>query len=404
MKNLTAFFALIKNDIKLFLIDWKAIALLLLLPFLFIAFFAYALTPYLNKSNFVEPFVIALVDNEDTAQTRILSKQIDEIEIFKDVLRVDQNEAQRLLDADEIASIIIIPPGFSDSVVIGENKPVTVIGNKSMPLQSLVVKNLMISAANLVSAGQSAINTIYHYSREAGLKGEELEKVFNDSTMAFFMEALARKEIYSQIEASSIPDITPMEYFTAALIVVFLMFAGMPGMKMLVTERSLGLTRRLEASPVGIWQVVLSKFVVSLSLCIIQFSIIVVLTTKVFRNYWGAPPGKILMLFGAVIFAISSWSVFVSSVSKTPASADVIGNLGIMLMAVIGGNIYPLSTMPGFIRKLSKLTINRWAMEGFMIIFSGNELLSLTNHVYVLIAIGLAMLILSIAVLKVQRR
>ena len=88
MKTLTAFLALIKNDIKLFLKDWKAVILLLLLPFLFIAFFAYALTPYLKKNNFIEPFAIALVDNEDTAQTRILSKQIDDIEIFKDVLRL----------------------------------------------------------------------------------------------------------------------------------------------------------------------------------------------------------------------------------------------------------------------------------------------------------------------------
>ena len=73
-------------------------------------------------------------------------------------------------------------------------------------------------------------------------------------------------------------------------------------------------------------------------------------------------------------------------------------------MAVVGGSIYPLSSMPDFIRKLSKFTINRWAMEGFMIIFSGNELLSLTNHVYVLIAMGLFMLVMSAAALKIRRR
>lgn len=394
---------MLKNDIKLFFNDWKAVILLIITPFLFISFFVYALSPYLNKSNFIEPFAVALVDKEDTAQTRILGRQLTEIRIFKEVLRVDEVRAKELIAGNKVAAAIIIPEGFSDSVAIGENKPVTVIGNRAMPLQSFVVKNLMQSAANLVSASQSAINTIYYYNQKAGLRGEELEKEYNDSTMKFFLEALSRNEIFSQVEASPVFDLTPMEYFTAALVVVFLMFAGMPGMKMLVSERSYGLTRRLMASPAGMWQTILSKFIVSLILSVIQFSIIIILTSLAFRNYWGAPAQNILLLFGGVIFAVSAWSIFVSSVSRTPASADVIGNLGILLMAVIGGSIYPLSSMPEFVRTLSKLTINRWAMEGFLIIFSGNEAISVVNHVYALLAIGLAFLALSVGVLKIGR-
>jgi ABC-2 type transport system permease protein len=180
---MTVFITLLKNDVKLFLKDWKACILLLLVPFIFICFFAYALTPYLNKSNFVEPFSIALVDNENTAQTRMLTKQLDEFRIFNEILRVDEANARQMLSDGSIASIIIIPPGFTDSVAAGKNKPVTVIGSKSRPLQSFVVKNLMQSVANLVSSAQSAIITIYRYNEKAGLKGKELEAQFDDSTM-----------------------------------------------------------------------------------------------------------------------------------------------------------------------------------------------------------------------------
>lgn len=373
------------------------------MPFLFICFFSYALIPYLNKSSFIEPFSIALVDKEDTAEARILVRQLEEIEIFKEVVKVPEAEAMKLIAENKIASIIIIPEGFVGSVAVGENKPVTVIGNRAMPLQSFVVKNLIQSASNLVSAGQSAINTIYYYSEEAGLEGEELDKVFYESTMKIFMEALARKEIFSQMEASPGFDLTPVEYFTAALIVVFLMFTGMPAMKMLVTEKSYGLTRRLRTSTVGMWQVVLSKFIVSLVLSIIQFAIIIILTSVVFKNYWGAPIKNILMLFGGIMFAVSSWAIFVSSISRTPASADIIGNLGILLMAVIGGSIYPLSSMPGFVRSLSKFTINRWAMDGFMVVFSGNHALSTANQVYMLLIIGLVLLISSAGIMRLRR-
>lgn len=401
---MTVFFTLLKNDAKLFLKDWKACIILLAVPFIFICFFAYALTPYLNKSNFIEPFSIALVDNENTSQTRMLTKQLDEFGIFKQILRIDEAGAMRMLSEGTIASVIIIPAGFTDSVAAGKNKPAAVIGNSSKPLQSFVVKNLMQSAANLVSAAQSAIITIYRYNEKAGLKGQELETQFNDSTMKFFLEALSRNEVFSRVEASGQFNLTPVEYFTSALLVVFIMFSGMPGMKMLVAERSSGITRRLAASPVRMWQVILSKLMVSLVLSIIQFGIIIVLTSVVFKNYWGAPVKSILLLFGGLMLAVSAWSVFVASISTTPASADAVGNLGILLMAVIGGSIYPLSSMPDFIRSISRLTINRWAMDGFMAIFSGNNALNVGSYASVLALMGIVLFCLSTGYIKYIRR
>lgn len=402
--GMIVFAALLKNDIKLFLKDWKACIILLAVPVVFISFFAWTLTPYLNKSSFIEPFSIALVDNENTTQTRMLTKQLDDMGIFREILRLDESEARQKLADGSISSIIIIPPDFTESISIGKNKPVLVIGSKAMPLQSYIVKSLMQSAANQISAAQSAITTIYHYNEEAGVKGDELQKQFNDSTMQFFLEALSRKEVFSQLEETPQFNLTPVEYFTAALLVVFMMFAGMPGMKMLVTERNMGITRRLAASPVRMWQIVLSKLVTSLLLVILQFGVIIALTSVIFNNYWGAPVKNILLLFGGLVLAISAWSVFVSSVATSPASADVIGNLGILLSAVIGGSIYPLSTMPEFVRDISRFTINRWAMDGFMVLFSGNDALSVANYSLVLAGMGLALFLLSTMFLKLWGR
>ncbi|MCX7924050.1 MAG: ABC transporter permease [Clostridia bacterium] len=400
---MVAFIALLKNDAKLVLRDWKAIVLLLAMPFLFICLFTYALAPLLNKSSFMDPFNIALVDNEGTVQTRMLANQLDRLEIFKEVMRVDESEARQLLHENKIAAIIIIPAEFSNSVYWGRNKPVTVIGNKSMPLQSFVVKNVAQSAANLVSAGQSAINTIYHYNQKAGMSGEELQKEFSESTMKVLMETLSRNEMFSKVDDADNISVTPAEYFTASLMVIFLMFAGMPTMKMLVTEKSLHLTDRLRVSPIAAWQVIASKFMISIILSVVQFGLIIALTSTVFKNYWGGPVMRVLFLLCGIIFAVSSWSIFVSSIAKTSASADIIGNLGILIMAVVGGSIYPLSSMPEFVRDLSNFTINRWASEGFMIIFSGNDGLSVVNNFYALIVIGLAFLIISTAILKLRR-
>ncbi len=401
---MSSFTALLKNDIRLFLRDWKACVLILAAPLIFISFFTYALSPHLDKSSFIEPFPIALVDKENTTQTRILINQLEEVGIFSEISMTDEEDALRDLADQEVGGVIIIPEDFTNSVAVGENKPVTVIGNGAMPLQAYIVKNTIQSAANLVSAAQSAINTIWYYDNEAGLSGDELDARFNEAVMEYMMQAIGRTSIFSYEESGSVYSVTPAEYFTAALIVVFMMFAGMPGMKMLVTERSGGITARLAAAPVGMWKVVLSKLLVSVMLLILQFGIIVLLTSKIFNNYWGAPMKDVLLLFGGLILAVGTWSVFTASISPTPASADIIGNLGILLMAVIGGSIYPLTSMPQIIRGISILTINRWAMDGFMVLFSGSSTEDIGKYVMILAAMSIVMLLASVSIMRFARR
>ena len=64
-----------------------------------------------------------------------------------------------------------------------------------------------------------------------------------------------------------------------------MMFAGMPGMKMLVAERTSGITSRLGGAGKDV-KVVLSKLLVSVMLLVVQFGVIILLTSKVFNNYW----------------------------------------------------------------------------------------------------------------------
>jgi len=82
----------------------------------------------------------------------------------------------------------------------------------------------------------------------------------------------------------------------------------------------------------------------------------------------------------------------------------MIGNLGILLMAVIGGNIYPLTSMPDYIKVLSRFTISRWAMEGFIVLFSGNDAASTGVYALALTAIGIVLFCISACKMKFAGR
>ena len=63
--------------------------------------------------------------------------------------------------------------------------------------------------------------------------------------------------------------------------------------------------------------------------------------------------------------ACTSFGMLIAAISPTPESARGLSTFVIMLMSAIGGAWFPVSFMPEFIQKLSRLTLVFWSMEGF---------------------------------------
>lgn len=66
---------IIKNDMKLFFLDWKAVILFFGLPFAFVSLFVLSLSPLLEGNRFIDSFNIAIVDKENSLESRMLINQ-----------------------------------------------------------------------------------------------------------------------------------------------------------------------------------------------------------------------------------------------------------------------------------------------------------------------------------------
>jgi len=402
---MVGFIAILKNDLKLFIKDWKALALLIIMPFFFIYIFYYGLSPVINKNNLIKPFNIALVDYEDSMQTKLVAGQLDELNIFESVLRIDENRAMQMLSNNEIAAVIIIPSDFSESLMDGKNdKPIVIIGNKSMPLETYTVKNIAFSAIDLLYSSQNAVNTVYYYSKMAGSTEEELDQKYSNLVVKYFINLLSRNDIFYESKAGSNLNVTPFEYFTAGIIAVFLMLSGMPGAKMLVTEKSLKLTDRLRATPVRMWQILLSKFIIITLFSLIQFAAVLIFGSLFFGNYLEVSFLNFAPAFIVLVFGSSAWAMFVAAISPSSSTADIIGNLSILIMAIIGGNIYPLTAMPDYIKVLSKFTINKWAMDCLIGIFSGYAAVDVYYPILIMLLLEFAIILISCIIIKFGRK
>ena len=119
---MSAFLSILKNDARIIIRDVKALLLLLVTPVLVIGIFAKALGPMLERTAFIEPFSIAVVDKEDSVWTGILIAQLRNLDILDNIYRTDEDEARELIEKNEIAAAIVIPENITDSVERWEPK------------------------------------------------------------------------------------------------------------------------------------------------------------------------------------------------------------------------------------------------------------------------------------------
>lgn len=385
---MSAFLSILKNDAKIIIRDVKALLLLLVMPVLVIGIFAKALGPMLERTAFIEPFSIAVVDKEDSVWTGILIAQLRNLDILDNIYRTDEDEARELIEKNEIAAAIVIPENITDSVERWEPEEGKVIGNSLLHLQSQLVKNVAVVGSTSVSSGLAALNAINDYEYWAGFDPSQIYQDIIDANEEFINTVLTRKEIFRETKQGRY-SVSPVEHYAASLLAVFIMFSSVPCIKMLAQERTLGISARLSAAPAGGWQSISSKLILSVGISTAQFLLIGFFLKLSSKSFGRISAGPFIPVFLCTTIAAAAFSVLIASLASSASATDLIANLSILLMAIAGGSVYPLTSLPDLCKDLSVLTINRWSAEGFLAALTGANTGGISESCLALILLAL---------------
>lgn len=369
--KLSVFQALLRNEFLLMLHGWKTLLLLLLLPILMLLTMVAALAPLRDESVFIEPFTIALVDQEQSVWTAMLIRQLSTVDLVEEVIHTTEAEAVEMIRSGRVTAAIVLPPNLSDT--IGRFEPATarIYGSSQFSLQSNVIRNLGVIGADIVSTGIASMETIRLLSLENGLSEQALAPVLNEAFETFFMRVLARRSVFADPPAKSMA-FSLVEYYGAGLLGVFLLFASLSGVKRLAADRLNGVHRRQRTTPMPAWMPIAAQLLVSLVISGLQFSVMVLVLSVGFNVWWGVPGIWTFLLFLGTVTASSAFALLVAAAADSPVTVDLVGNLGVLVMAVAGGSLYAPAAMPQWVRPLSALTTVRWTREGFLGVFSGD--------------------------------
>ncbi|WP_408007909.1 ABC transporter permease [Pseudalkalibacillus sp. A8] len=335
---------------------------LFLMPFALIGFLLYGLENVIKSESLLPPFEVAVVDKDDSPETRLLIQQFqddDELQALITFRKVNEEKAQSLLAENKIAAILIVPEGFTNGLQFGENKPVTVIGNEQRPFQTALFVEMMNSAANLVSAAQSGVNTIYDYLKDQNLSHSYVMDVSDQMIFDFTTFAFGRKQMFEKESVQSFQGVTPLKYYSVSGFIFLLLLTGLLTMG-LTSSTNTRIEERLRtfgvSSSAHIFSGFATQFVILLMQAVLIIAALWTLTDLEVTGHWGWS----LLVFAATILVISAWYTFLSNLPLAEGIRFFLGFIAIVLFSAGGSLIFPESYYTGFLEWLNLSTLTHW--------------------------------------------
>ncbi len=367
-----ALFWIAGKDLVLLLKDKKSLLTLLATPLILTLILGMALGSLWSAQT---PPSLVYYSNEDAGELgSMLFAEIftlPELASRFTVQEITERDAARsAVQKGEAVAFIHIPADFSSSLAAGGETGISVLGDPGSSIRVQIVESVVERFAAEVSARQ----VIYQALAETAAQAHPMpaQQFSHDQVEA----ALSSVEITASYRDGFVRDPSAtgplaMDYYAAGMGVMYLLFTVSHGANRFLQERQDKTLARMLQTPTGGWQIAGGKFLGILLMGLLQFSVIIAASSLFFGVNWGNPLGVALVVFGAA-FAATGVGLVIAALAKTAESASAVATFIVLSMAALGGSMFPTFAMPPWMQTLTKITINGWAMEGFVkLMFSG---------------------------------
>lgn len=376
------------KDVRVLFGDWATVALIIAGP-LVLALGMGLVTGAFNDSDApaISRIPVLVVDQDGGQLATALSDVLgsDELSdlIAPEALADAADARERVADGDATAAIII-PPGFSASFApdattgaMPDAVAVEVYADPGAPIGAAVVRGIVAEFTARVDTSVAAVRVgLTQLATSGAMTPSELaavgqqmgEQAFGDTTSAA-ASSLIRIDRQTATTTGG-DDFNPLAYFAPSMALLFLMYAVTLGARTLLAERREGTLPRMLAAPVTTGQVLGGKVGGIFLGGFMQLGALVLLTTLLWQLNWGNPLAVLLLVVAAAL-AATGWGLLIAATAANAGQITSVGMAVTLLFGILGGSFVPLNDAWPALDWLSRVTPNRWAMDGFVALASG---------------------------------
>jgi len=401
------------KDLKLMFRDRAALVFTLLAPFLLTIGMGFVTGRFSGGSSGLSdiPVIIVNLDKQELGNALEDTFNSEELaDLMEPTASSDPEAARHLIDDDKASAAIIIPEGFTESIIPAdgsmfdpnyvqpESVKIEVYANPSSPTSAGVVKAIVDEFISRVEEGRTSGMTSIVGLMTSGLvnpqnANSEAQTLFQNVDQA---ESSAIK-IKTDKEGADAVDFDLLSYFAPGMALMFLMYTVSYGGRSILAERAQGTLPRLMISPTQTFQVLGGKVLGIFFMGVAQVGILILASTVFFQVKWGDTLGVTVLILAAV-FGASGWGMLITSLARTPAQVGSTGSAIMLIFGILGGSFIQLENFPPFMQTISKITPNAWGLDGFTTLALGGTLKNLTEPITALVVMGAVLFAIAVVI------
>jgi ABC-2 type transport system permease protein len=383
---MTAFFALVRKDLILYVSDKRALLMHLVLPIVIAAFFGSVFGGGSAKGGGID--VVLVQQDTSDAGNRIAAGLKADPNLH--VTTMDLAQAREAVRKGSQAVAIVLPAGFAEAagtaLFSNQDKPaIPLLYDPSQPAVLAMVKGMLTQQVMQVVTSEMFGGALGKKLTERSLQQLDDDKV-RDAALRDMLVAVRKFEDRPREEGAddarprglAMPFTThdeslasgpvaegynPYAHSFSGMGVQFILFMGVNmGIGMLLVRRS-GVWDRLLAAPVTLTQVVLARAVSAAIIATCLLCAIFVVAALAFHVRVSSVPGflGVAVGFGALT---AGFGLLIAAFGKTPEAARGIAMFATLILVMLGGAWVPTFMFPAWVQQLTLVVPTRWAIAG----------------------------------------
>jgi ABC-2 type transport system permease protein len=301
----------------------------------------------------------------------------------------DAAAAETLVRSGQVPLALVVPKGFGATPVRfgpgGGGPTLHVLADTSDPIGPQVLNGLLQKVAMTSLPDVLAESGIEQLDRWGGELTPEQKARLQRNVEALRQETRTEaadrpSDTGGGLVAVDVRDVLgetkkdpTVAVFAAGLGVMFLLFSAAGAGGALIEEVESGTLDRVLSTRVTMTQLLLGKMLYLSTVAVAQLTVMFVWGEVFFGLELHRHLSGFLVMAVVTALAASAFGLVLAALSRTRMQLVALSNLLILVMSALGGSMFPRYLLSESVQKVGLITLNAWAIDGFMKVFWREE-------------------------------
>lgn len=398
---------IVQKELKLLFKDIHGLALLFLMPVVFILIMSLAMKQDFDRRSGVQLEVL-VIDRAVNEQTLHMLSKVAENPLFS-LLNIEQVFADAAVESREL---------LAEQAVRTDRYQFLI----SVPAEAFVDPDLIVADVLVAPGATPEMTGLFLATLNEAVAQQRillmLDELKNYSPDLADIDLLAASgaqdaeliSVRHGFQSSTSFDApTSVQQNVPAWLVFSMFFVVVPLANTLINERQLGTLRRIRTIPVARWKLVAGKIIPYFFINQIQVMLMLIVGVALVPLFGGdrltlgnSVPG-LMLISASLSVAALGYAMLIAVICRSTEQATTLGGAGNIILAAIGGIMVPSFVMPEFMQAMTSLSPMAWGLQGFLDIFlRGGGIVDVWPEAFSLLALG--SIALGLAILLLHRQ